>query len=381
MKKFTAGFLVSALCAALCVFFWHAAVSWKSAADNRAKNLPVSDIYSQVYPQTDDIAGMSDFREADDENPLKTGADSCHYPGQNDKRFCVYQDGLPLKNFPDLNAAIGFAHWRVNCEVYESGLSVCVWDNCPPFAVYSADDPDRNYAGFGSFPEAIRYAQRIGPSFIYFRKNASCVWQNAAPLTGRASIAAPEIPQNPELPRGCEVTSLAMLLHYFGINADKMELAGKISKNDAAYEVVDGAVHYGDPNDGFVGDIYSTSGMGLGVYHGPVFRLLAEYAPRTAMDLTGCEFADLLFLLENGAPVWVIVNAAYEALPASDFLTWQTAGGPIKVTYSEHSVLVTGYDDKYVYFNDPLGIAGKARRAGFIAAWEQMGRQAVACAP
>lgn len=40
-------------------------------------------------------------------------------------------------------------------------------------------------------------------------------------------LDAPIIKQFPELPRGCEVTSLAMFLQYYQVKTDKMELAKK----------------------------------------------------------------------------------------------------------------------------------------------------------
>ncbi len=41
-------------------------------------------------------------------------------------------------------------------------------------------------------------------------------------------LDVPLILQKPELMRGCEVTSLAMVLQFSGVKVDKMELASKI---------------------------------------------------------------------------------------------------------------------------------------------------------
>ncbi|WP_020156895.1 C39 family peptidase [Caldibacillus debilis] len=191
-------------------------------------------------------------------------------------------------------------------------------------------------------------------------------------------IDVPVISQLPELQRGCEVTSLAMLLNFAGADVDKMELAEKIKKVPFTYKK-GGQIYSGHPNDGFVGDIRSWKKPGLGAYHRPVYELAARYLqPGQAIDLTGENFEKVKLYLSHGKPVWVITNTEYRKLPDSYFRIWNTEKGKIKITYKEHSVLLTGYDPQYVYFNDPL--TGKKRKAplhDFIASWEQMGRQAI----
>ncbi len=192
-------------------------------------------------------------------------------------------------------------------------------------------------------------------------------------------IDAPIINQLPELPRGCEVTSLAMLLQYAGVAVDKMTLAESIKKEPSTYRKENGVIYFGHPNDGFVGDMYSYHNPGLGVYHKPIKELADKYLPGRMVDLTGSNFQELKIHLSDHRPVWVIINTAYSRLPESRFQTWQTPSGPVDITYKEHSVLVTGYDAQYIYFNDPL--TGKKNRKApiteFEDSWVQMGSQAI----
>lgn len=192
-------------------------------------------------------------------------------------------------------------------------------------------------------------------------------------------LDAPVINQLPELPRGCEVTSLAMLLQYAGIDADKMTLAEEVTKDTTPYEKKNGKIYYGNPNDGFIGDMYSLEGPGLGVYHKPIAQLANKYLPNRIVDLTGSDFAELKKVLSDDRPVWIVTTSTFSKLSDDNFRTWITPSGTIQVTYSEHSVLITGYDEDYVYFNDPLtGEQNKkAPIQDFIDAWVQMGSQAI----
>lgn len=188
-----------------------------------------------------------------------------------------------------------------------------------------------------------------------------------------AMIDAPQIVQNPELPRGCEVTSLAMLLQQAGVNVGKMTLANKIDK--VPYQSGD---YYGNPNDGFVGNMETLSEPGLGVNHGPIVKLAKRYLPNQIVDLSGRPFDAVLDQLRAGIPVMVITNSQFKPLPDSAFRTWSTSSGTIKVTFHEHAVLVTGFDKNYIYFNNPLGSKNeKTERDPFIDAWQQMGSQAI----
>ncbi|OOR24863.1 hypothetical protein CN611_19925 [Bacillus wiedmannii] len=184
----------------------------------------------------------------------------------------------------------------------------------------------------------------------------------------------PLIQQLPELDRGCEVTSLAMMLQYAGITVDKMKLANEIKKVDFMNDGV-----RGNPNEGFVGNIYTFSESGYGVYHGPLFQLAKKYLPNKAVDLTGKSIEELYKSVKSGQPVVMITNAKFAPLDEDEFTTWETNSGDVSITYNEHCVVLIGYDEEFVYIRDPLedSLDVKVPRGKFEKAWMQMGSQAI----
>lgn len=195
----------------------------------------------------------------------------------------------------------------------------------------------------------------------------------------KAMLTAPLIQQMPELARGCEVTSLAMMLNYAGTDADKMTLAKEVTKDPSPREMIDGKIYFGNPHAGFVGDMNTFKKPGLGVYEGPIEELANQYLPDRIVNLTGKSFDDVLSYVASGHPVWVIITSTFDYVPERFWETWHTEQGPIEVTRKMHSVLVTGYDDEYIYFNDPLDeqLNKKFPREKFIKGWTQIGMQAI----
>ena len=184
----------------------------------------------------------------------------------------------------------------------------------------------------------------------------------------------PLIQQLPELERGCDVTSLAMMLQSAGVSVDKMTLANEIKKVDF---IDDGVL--GNPNDGFVGNIYTFSESGYGVYHGPLFQLAEKYLPNKAVDLTGKNIEEIYKSIKAGQPVVMITNATFAPLDADEFTTWETNSGDVSITYNEHCIVLIGYDQESVYIRDPLegSLDVKVPRETFEQAWAQMGSQAI----
>mgnify|MGYP005752104193 FL=1 len=247
-------------------------------------------------------------------------------------------------------------------------------DSRLPYTVFIDRDPVR----FETYHEAVDYASKNNTNVYYWDTN-TVVWENDFKLPLKILLDAPLISQLPELPRGCEVTSLAMMLNYAGVTADKMILAEEVIKDPTPYQKTDGKVFFGNPYDGFVGDMYNINNPGYGVYHGPIKKLAENYLPNRVLDLTGTDFQNILYHISMGKPVWVISNATFSKLPNSAFQTWETPTGTVEITYREHSVLITGFDKEYIYFNDPLEYVKnrKILKENFVEAWKQMGKQAI----
>jgi uncharacterized protein YvpB len=285
--------------------------------------------------------------------------------------FSVYQNEQYLKGFTSKEDAMAYASGYASSSV-RNQQGVWIWDNLPPFKVYQ---DDKRIGNFPSFIEALNYAELYANSSIIY--NSELVWSGDHLPESYQINNVQQIYQLPELERGCEVTSMAMMLNYAGASTDKMTLAQQINKDSTSFEYTNDGVFFGNPNIGFVGDIYSFNNSGYGVYHGPIKDLAEQYMPDHIVDLTGASLSDVLFSVSQGKPVWVIVNTDFDELDDSDWRKWGTPEGDVYITYKEHSVLITGYDENYIYFNDPLGSADQASRSSFESAWNQMGQQAI----
>lgn len=193
-------------------------------------------------------------------------------------------------------------------------------------------------------------------------------------LPSEVHLEAPLVNQMdyPVLYNGCEVTSLAMLLNYYGVPVTKNELAEKIDK----VPFIDEEGFHGNPSEGFVGDVVGYS-EGLGVFHQPIAKLLKTYVPtERVQDISGESFQKVLEAMAQGNPVWVITTTNYEK--PEELLAVETRSGVVEITYSIHSVLLVGYDEEYLYLNDPYGYENVAvSKTTFEESWAAMGSQAV----
>ncbi|MGN1084290.1 MAG: C39 family peptidase, partial [Lachnospiraceae bacterium] len=155
--------------------------------------------------------------------------------------------------------------------------------------------------------------------------------------------------QTPELPHGCEVTALAMLLSYYGYSADKCDLADRwLSK---------GAWGSTDFREAFVGD--PRKSVGSAGCFAPVIAdtanryFEAKKSPLTAESRQDVSFEELLSMVEKEPVIaWMTMELAAPYIAQ----VWTVEGEELYWQNYEHCIVLTGYDlEKGVFYGmDPL---------------------------
>lgn len=191
-------------------------------------------------------------------------------------------------------------------------------------------------------------------------------------LRPEQKINVPLEKQLPDLPNGCEVTSLSMLLNYYDIDVSKLELSSNI-KHVSSFI---GNNYRGNPHEGFVGYM-SIKNAGWCVYNEPLYNVARKYTKRIR-NYSGNDFVRVLKLVSKGHPVMIITTLKFDRV--NDMQTWQTKQGKVHVTPSSHACVITGYNKKkrIVYVNDPYGVKNKKVSLKKIeASYNQQGKQAL----
>ncbi|RMC23701.1 MULTISPECIES: C39 family peptidase [unclassified Lactobacillus] len=192
-------------------------------------------------------------------------------------------------------------------------------------------------------------------------------------LNSKQKINVPLENQYPELPNGCEVTSLAMLLRYYNIKVTKLDLSEKI--NHVA-SFTDNGQYRGNPHVGFVGYM-SLANAGWCVYNEPLMQVARKYTNRI-QNFTGHDFIQVVKLVSEGHPVLIITTTNFDRV--KDMQTWSTKQGIVHVTPSSHACVLTGFnkEKRQIYVNDPFGQKNKkVSWSGLERSYNQQGKQAL----
>ncbi len=196
-----------------------------------------------------------------------------------------------------------------------------------------------------------------------------------------AEIEVPGILQNPELPNGCEVTSLAEVLRYLGFDVTHVELAKEYLRCEPM-RFEGGVCYVSDPQEAYIGDPSTVQGWYC--YEGPVVAaanayFAAQESSCTARTFTGADEEELLSYLQAGTPVIVWVTQQLADVRRSSYL-WTLPDGTVEHPYSGlHCVVLSGMDldAGTCTLTDPIYGVWTAELSRFMEIYEQMGSRAV----
>lgn len=175
--------------------------------------------------------------------------------------------------------------------------------------------------------------------------------------------------QNPELPTGCEITSLTSVLNYYGINVKKETMADDyLKKGDGSYY----KMFLGNPRDAG-----SFGCMAQPIVDATNLYFKKNNVSMNASNVSGVTFDKILEYVSQGVPmiVWNTMGMA----PAYESQTLTLDGREYTWIAPEHCVVVVGYDldNNEVYVADPMAGMVTRNLKTFEERYDSLKRQAV----
>ena len=155
----------------------------------------------------------------------------------------------------------------------------------------------------------------------------------------QVQLDAQPVLQNPELPTGCEVTTLTAALNYAGYPVDKVTMADKYLIQSDPYLTTFGEAVVGSPHNSNAWGCYAPV-----IVETAQNYIAAQGGNEVVQNLTGCSLKTLLWEVANGTPVitWVTINLTSHV---EERYYWTTPNGEDAVfLINEHCVLLCGYD-------------------------------------
>lgn len=199
-------------------------------------------------------------------------------------------------------------------------------------------------------------------------------------------LDVPQILQKPELPNGCEITSLCQILRFLGYPADKCELADHyLPRSEFWYGTDPDRFYMGDPHRD---DDDTDPRTGYYCFAGPIVEAANRYLrdqshpekpAYLAVDLTGAGEAELIRQLEEGRPFIFWASLHFEDIQFDKCGSYRLPDGrEHRVFHQLHCMVCKGVDEDDFYIADPLDYNERVSRDRFMKIYRQLGSRAAA---
>ena len=204
--------------------------------------------------------------------------------------------------------------------------------------------------------------------------------EGAAEESGNRISGFPILEQFPELPTGCEITAMTMVLNYYGYQVDKMEMAlHYLPTVEANFYVNESGMTIGpDMRQYFVGDPTDAGYIcGNTAIETAANRFLFDVGSSYyAKALTGVSPELLYQEIDQNAPVvvWVTINME----DREETEGWYLEDGTyMEWSSNDHGAVLIGYDETTVTIADPIYGKVTCSRGHFEQIFQERGSQCV----
>lgn len=185
-----------------------------------------------------------------------------------------------------------------------------------------------------------------------------------------------------DYPTGCELVSTSMLLSYYGLEIEPMQLIEEGYIKSVPVERKGGKLYGGDPNKVFVGDPTKTTGYGC--YSSVVTKCLKKILEDEFFDVYSLEGMTLKDIcsqyIDFDQPVIIWASIDMKPLEENEESMWiiEETGEEFRWLSNEHCMVLVGYDEEYYYIHDPQKKAyAPYKRSDVEKRFKEMGSQAV----
>lgn len=166
-----------------------------------------------------------------------------------------------------------------------------------------------------------------------------------------------EMLQNPELPNGCEITSLTSVLNTLGYNISKTEMADTYLPKQE-FSRIGGKPYGADPYKAYTGDPRSATN-GFFVYAPPIVEAANRYisdagGTHTAIDISNSSREEIMNYVRQGVPVviWVTLNLEKPRVNYGWYI--HDTKDYFRAPTNLHAVVLHGFKGDDVMVMDPL---------------------------
>ncbi len=314
-------------------------------------------------------------------DPLPTGAAAAveassyeELPTWDDRSAFAPSEGIVFNSVKFVKVIAG-GSFQVDFELRPKDSLECLyWYSSNPYVADVSSDGEIT---------AIKKGEAVIIAETYDRSHRKSIIVSVFDAPERI-IDVPYISQNAKYPNGCESCSAVMALNYLGIDITVDEFIEKyLDMSEVPHYDKNGDYVGRSPWQYFLGDPRDSTGL---CCYAPTivnaFKKFVDEEKYTVEEHRGRTLDELCArYINNGVPV-IFWGTMYMQTPYEMNWTWKVIGGREGETFTwvapMHCLLLTGYDERYYYFNDPVAGKGVAYERGAVQrAYEGLYMQAV----